>query len=78
MKIRIILGLHSGMSSQTMKMMAPSFLAIEIAYLELASLSSSVSPAVTRSQLTTRGSMDAQRWIKNLPSASALSLKEVI
>jgi len=74
----IIFLLTSSTSSQTKKITAPSFLAIEMAYLAFCYLSSSVEPLVTKSQLTMRGSIEAQSLIKNTPSAMALSAKFLI
>ena len=66
------------MSSHTRKITAPNLRAIEIAYLAFSSLSSSVSPGVTRSQLMTRGSMLPQILIKFLPFARFGDLNDSI
>lgn len=78
-KMSIIFWLHSRTSSHTRKIIAPSFLAIEIAYLEFNCLSSSLSAGfLTMSQLIILGSMEEQSLIKKIPSERALSLNEPI
>lgn len=79
MKISIIFMLTSRMSSQTIKMMAPSLRASEIAYFAFCYLSSSLGFSVlTRSQSIIRGSIEPTSLIRNTPSASFLSLKLAI
>ena len=78
MKINSIFLLTSTTSSHTIKMHAPNFLAIEMAYFAFQQRSSSVSPAVTKSQSTMRGSIEAQSLIRKRPSFSDLSEKLVI
>jgi hypothetical protein len=79
MKISIIFWLHSTTSSHTRKIIAPSFLAIEIAYFEFNCLSSSLSTGFfTMSQLMILGSIEEQSLIKKIPSERALSLNELI
>lgn len=56
-KIRFCLGFTAIMSSHTQKMMAPNFLAHEMAYLALFIFSSSSAPFMTISQLTALGSI---------------------
>jgi hypothetical protein len=64
MNTRIIFWLTSRTSSQTIKMTAPNLRAIEIAYFAFYALSSSVSPLLTSSQLTMRGSILAASLIR--------------
>ena len=72
--MRIIFLFRSGMSSHTRKITAPSLRARAIAYLALSSLSSADFPSLTKSQLTTLGSISAHNLMSSLPSANALSL----
>ena len=80
MKIVSILELSSLTSSQTMKMIAPSLRAMEIAYLAFKDLSSSEASGswLTKSQSIISGSIEAQRLIRKTPFLRLASLKPLI
>mmetsp|Transcript_402 Transcript_402/g.1006 ORF Transcript_402/g.1006 Transcript_402/m.1006 type:complete len:200 (-) Transcript_402:302-901(-) len=73
MKVKIIFGLISTMSSGVRKTHAPILRAMEMQYLALLNLSSSFAPGVTISQSTAFGATAAHRSIRNAPVLRLLS-----